>query len=124
MDSALASLTHEAPANLVVTMIIVPILQWIKRSNIPLFKSVNENSIFYISGAIAAFAAFGIHFSYDPTADMGPISWSVAGIIGGLSEWVKQFAAQHWGHRALRAFEALPTALEALATLKGKDEDW
>lgn len=117
MDSALTSLTHEAPANLVVTLIIVPILQWLKRSNLPLFAWINDRSAFYVSGAIAAVAAFGIHFSYDPAADVGAITFSLAGLLAGGAEWVKQFAAQHWGHRALRAFEALPKALEALASL-------
>lgn len=123
MDSALTSLTHEAPANLVVTMIIVPILQWVKQSNLPIMRLVNERTVFVVSGLIAAIAAIGIHVSYDPAADLGTITWSLAGLIGGTAEWIKQFAAQHWGHRALRAFEALPKALEALGTLADDFED-
>lgn len=118
VETALASLTSEAPANLVVTLIIVPILQWLKRKDWRWLDWVNERSVFWISGAIAGLAALGIHVSYDPAADVGNITFSVAGLMSGSLEWVKQWAAQHWGHRALRAFETLPRALEALATLR------
>jgi hypothetical protein len=29
----------------------------------------------------------------------------VSGLIGGIMEWAKQIAAQHWGHRVYRALE-------------------
>jgi hypothetical protein len=105
-SSAFTSLVSELPANALLTLLIVPILQWVKRSDLKAFRWVNEQTAFIISGVLAAGGAMGIHFQYDPAmGDLHVTGLSVAGIANSAGEWAKQFASQHWGHRAYRALE-------------------
>jgi hypothetical protein len=104
MQPELATLTSELPANGLVTLFVVPTLQWLKRSQAVTW--VNQRTAFPISVGIAALGAVGIHFSYDSSAGALTITGlTVSGLIGGIMEWAKQIAAQHWGHRVYRALE-------------------
>jgi hypothetical protein len=89
-------------------LLIVPILQWAKRHEAGWLSWINERTAFSLSAVVAFFGAVGIHFSFDPTAGTATIDGlTITGLLGGGAEWLKQFAAQHWGHRFYRALESV-----------------
>lgn len=105
-----------APENIGLALLVVPFLDWAKKS--PLFGWVNDQTAPIISAAIAFFGAIGIHFAFDPTQGQLLITGlTFAGIVHGLIEWGKQWAANHWLYKVQQLVEAQKTIATAAQTL-------
>jgi hypothetical protein len=99
METLLASIMKELPANALITAAIVPIFQWLKRS--PYVTVLTEKTAFALSGVVALLTSVGIHFSFDASGDV----LQITGLLAFVTDVPRQWIMQHWGHRAYRALE-------------------
>jgi hypothetical protein len=101
--------------NLYLTMLVVPLLQLLKKSKNPLFTWINSNSAIWISAIVAFWGAIGIHFAYNPSDHsmlVTGLNWT--GVLTGAVDWARQFISQHWGYKFYMTFDASTATAKAV----------
>lgn len=86
-----------------ITMWVVPVLQWAKRSDSRWLRWINGQSAVAVSGAIAGLTALGLHVSFDRTTG----EFALTGNVGMVIHALTQFTMQHVGHKGYVALQAL-----------------
>lgn len=88
----------ELTAHITTGAAIVYIIEWMKRSRLTPWLDIDTGTLNRITSALlAAIAAIGINWQYDPLIDGGTLiikglSWTAVGM--GAWEWFKQFTMQ------------------------------
>lgn len=102
MDPQAVQTTNDAVSGafsqVAVAALVTYFIEWMKNSDHPLFKWINEHKtglLRALNAALAAVAAVGVHYTFDPTAGTLTVTGLQASAIAhALWEWAKQWAFQ------------------------------
>ena len=110
MDTSLfySGLVTELPHNAVISLILVPIIQWAKQN--PSMTWFDGKMALKVSALAAVATSLGIH------ANATGFSGTWISLGAGLLSFGKQFALNHWGSKTLDFVESISVMAQRLAT--------
>lgn len=103
------------PANGLLTMILVPIITWLRNNK--RVTGINDKTVFWFAGFCSFCAALGIHGAVSSSGFHFEGTWKELG--DGLFDVVKQWSALHWGNQAQQIVKHLPDFLKSVRTADG-----